>query len=33
MKGLRSDPFIGMWHDRDDMADATSYVHELRHNK
>ena len=30
MKNLRSDPFVGMWRDRDDMADAPVYVRELR---
>jgi hypothetical protein len=30
MKGLRSDPFIGIWRDRKDMADSGGYVRTLR---
>lgn len=30
MKGLRSDPFIGMWRDREDMVDAALYVRNMR---
>ncbi len=33
MKGLRSDPFIGMWRDREEMEDAANYVHQLRRNE
>ena len=33
MKNLRADPFVGMWRDRDDMADAAQYVHNLRRNE
>ena len=27
---LRDDEFIGMWHDRADMADSTAWVRRLR---
>jgi len=27
---LAEDPFIGMWRDREDMADSTSWVRQLR---
>ena len=27
---LEDEPFIGMWRDREDMADSTQYVRELR---
>ncbi len=30
MKGLRNDPFIGIWRDRKDMADSAEYVRNLR---
>lgn len=30
MKGLRSDPFIGMWRDRQDLRDGAAYVHATR---
>lgn len=27
---LREEPFVGMWKDREDMADSTRWVRELR---
>jgi hypothetical protein len=30
MKGLRNDPFIGIWRDRKDMANSADYVRSLR---
>lgn len=30
MKGLRKDPFIGIWRDRKEMADSATYVRKLR---
>lgn len=30
MKGLRRDPFIGIWRDRKEMADSATYVRKLR---
>ncbi|MCW1967890.1 MAG: hypothetical protein KIH69_007200 [Anaerolineae bacterium] len=33
MQGLRSDPFIGMWHDREEMRDSADYIHKLRRDE
>lgn len=30
---LESEPFVGMWRDRPDMADSTQWVRELRRKK
>jgi len=30
MKGLRTDPFIGLWRDREDMADPAGFVRNMR---
>lgn len=29
---LRSEPFVGMWRDRQDMQDSTHWVRETRRN-
>ena len=33
MKGLRNDPFIGIWRDRKDMAASAGYVRSMRHTE
>jgi hypothetical protein len=30
MKGLRADPFIGMWRDHEVLNDASAYVRDIR---
>jgi hypothetical protein len=29
-KNLHQEPFLGMWHDRDDMSDSSNWVRAIR---